>query len=86
MHKSRRLVTLGEGETTCGVELTELVLGGTGGWSVGFEASGADESLADGLTAAVNEFFVDPDLATAVGPCLSCGYPAWIRSEAGNHG
>ena len=34
----------------------------------------------------LNEFFVDPDLATAVGPCLSCAYPAWIRSEAGDHG
>ncbi|MGH9042209.1 MAG: hypothetical protein ACRDZ3_18475 [Acidimicrobiia bacterium] len=88
--KSRRLVAyrLGADGTAalardragdgCSVEVTTLDVAGGHWWSVGFEAFGAEQRLADALAAAVAAFFADAGSAEELAGAPSGGYPAWL--------
>lgn len=91
VEKGRRLVThrlspdgsvTHAGERTgdgCSVEITSLLVKGADWWSLGFEAFGAEDRLADALAASAESFFAEatviPDVLTRA---VSCGYPAWL--------
>jgi hypothetical protein len=64
----------------CSVEITTLVMKGSEWWSLGFEAFGAHERLADALTATAETFFAGADVDRALDRTRSCGYPAWLQS------
>ena len=66
----------------CSAELTRLVLRRREWWSLGFEAFGSQDRLADALTAAVDAFFAGADLDGALDGARSCAYPAWLHSAA----
>jgi hypothetical protein len=66
----------------CSVELTLLVVGRREWWSLGFEAFGSQEHLADALTASADAFFAQGSVAGALDGARSCAYPAWLRAAA----
>lgn len=95
VEKNRRLVTYrlspdgsvssveeraGDG---CSVELTLLaVVRCREWWSLGFEAFGSKDRLADALTVTADAFFAGADLAPGLDDPRSCAYPAWLRAAA----
>jgi hypothetical protein len=95
VEKNRRLVTYrlaadgtvslvearqGEG---CSVEITSLVVSGSEWWSLGFEAFGAQDRLADALTATADAFLTRADVAGTLDGVRSCAYPAWLHAATG---
>ncbi len=93
--KRRRLVTYqlaldgsavpagDRGGDGCSVEITALAAGGAEWWSLGFEAFGSNDRLADALTASAEAFFAaGPKVSAPLTGALSCGYPAWLRRIA----
>lgn len=92
VEKSRRLSTYrlapdgtvspveGRAGDGCSVEITELVMDGSQWWSLGFEAFGAQERLADALTATAAAFFAGAEVAGALDGARSCAYPAWLNA------
>jgi hypothetical protein len=67
----------------CSVEITSLLVRGAVWWSVGFEAFGAQDRLADALTASAEAFFAaGPDAFGVLGSALSCGFPGWLPKIA----
>jgi hypothetical protein len=66
----------------CSVELTRLVVRRREWWSLGFEAFGAQDRLADALTASADAFFAGGSVAGALDGARSCAYPAWLHAAA----
>lgn len=67
----------------CSVEITALAAQGSEWWSLGFEAFGSQERLADALTAGAEAFFAEAtNVAELLAGALSCGYPAWLPKIA----
>lgn len=62
----------------CSVELTALVVRGAKWWSVGFEAFGTEDRLADALAASAGAFFAAAEWSGALAGARSCAYPAWL--------
>lgn len=92
VEKNRRLVTYrlaGDGTVAmvderegdgCSVEVTSLVVNGSEWWSLGFEAFGSTDRLADALTATTEAFFAGAELSGALAGTPSCAYPAWLHT------
>ncbi|HEY3240256.1 MAG TPA: hypothetical protein VGL92_11865 [Acidimicrobiia bacterium] len=92
VEKRRRLVTYGlarDGTVSpvggrqgdgCSVEVTMLALGGSEWWSLGFEAFGSQDRLADALTATADAFFAAGGLSGVLAGARSCAFPAWLQS------
>jgi hypothetical protein len=67
----------------CSVEITSLTVHGTEWWSLGFEAFGSQDRLADALTATAETFFAGgAKMSELLTGALSCGYPAWLSEIA----
>jgi hypothetical protein len=65
------------------VEITSLAAKGSEWWSLGFEAFGSQDRLADALTASAEAFFADASgLSDLLAGALSCGYPEWLQEIA----
>lgn len=63
----------------CSVEITSLLVNASAWWSLGFEAFGAQDRLADALMGAAGVFFAgEPAVAPVLAPAVSCAYPAWL--------
>jgi hypothetical protein len=95
VEKNRRLVTYrlsADGSVSlveeragdgCSVELTRLVVRRWDWWSLGFEAFGSQDRLADALTATADAFFARAaGLFGALDGARSCAYPAWFHAVA----
>ena len=95
VEKNRRMVTYRlspDGSVTlvdertgdgCSVELTRLVVRLREWWSLGFEAFGSQDRLADTLTAAAAAFFGGAECSGVLAGARSCAYPAWLHTTAG---
>jgi hypothetical protein len=67
----------------CSVEITSLAAKGSEWWSLGFEAFGSQDRLADALTATAEAFFAGASgLSDLLAGALSCGYPEWLQEIA----
>ncbi len=67
----------------CSVEITSLTAQSTEWWSLGFEAFGSQDRLADALTATAEAFFAGgAKVSELLTGALSCGYPAWLSEIA----
>ncbi|MGH8972616.1 MAG: hypothetical protein ACRD0C_05370 [Acidimicrobiia bacterium] len=67
----------------CSVEITSLVARASEWWSLGFEAFGAQDRLADALTAGAEAFFSGATgLSGLLSRAPSCGYPGWLQKIA----
>lgn len=64
----------------CSVEITSLVTNHSEWWSLGFEAFGTQDRLADALTATADAFFTGGNLARALDGARSCAYPDWLHA------
>ena len=71
-----------EDRARCAVELTEIVMGGTTSWTLGFEASGPPEGRRDAVEAAAAFVFAEP-LPGAIELRVedSGPYTAWLRTR-----
>lgn len=64
----------------CSIEITSLLVKGAEWWSLGFEAFGAEDRLADALAASADAYFAGATAESAVlALSTSCGYPAWLH-------
>lgn len=70
----------------CSVELTRLMVRGREWWSLGFEAFGSQDRLADALTAATGAFLAAGAVAAALDGARSCAYPAWLGTVTAEGG
>lgn len=67
----------------CSVEITALIVQSGEWWSLGFEAFGDEDRLADALTATAEAFFAGaPVLGEVLAGDASCGYPGWLQTVA----
>jgi hypothetical protein len=69
------------GQPGCGVELTEIGLGGQAWWSLGFESTGPEDRLRGDLAAAVMRVFAEPlplPAGVDIGPGNSRSYAEWL--------
>jgi len=64
----------------CSVEITSLETHGSQWWSLGFEAFGSQDRLADALMATAETFFAGADLASVLATVPACAYPAWLHT------
>ena len=72
-----------EGRARCAVELTEIVMGGTTSWTLGFEASGPPEGSRDVVEAAAAFVFAEPLPGGIQLRVEDSGpYAAWLRTPS----
>lgn len=69
-------------EQGCGVELTELDLGGRHWWSLGFEAMGPADAVRGILVATMRAFAAEFEIPSFPRQA-SRGYPAWLHEATG---
>ncbi|GAB5536506.1 MAG: hypothetical protein Rubg2KO_27550 [Rubricoccaceae bacterium] len=72
----------GEG-AACALELAEVSLEGAVWWSICLEASGGERMARQRVFEDAAGRWLDRSDAPSLSPAAACGYPAWLRREAG---